>query len=100
MITGRNTFSAAQVFISLVNRDTHALFAGEPSSSSPNFVGEGNYITLPYSGAMGSISNKYHEQIPGDKRLWIQPDFPITLSSTQYFNNEDPVLNFILEKMQ
>ena len=50
VITGRNTFSAAQVFITLLNRDTHALFAGEPSSSSPNFVGEGNYIMLPYSG--------------------------------------------------
>jgi len=100
VITGRNTFSAAQVFITLVNRDTHALFAGEPSSSSPNFVGEGNYITLPYSGAMGSISNKYHEQIPGDTRLWIEPDFPVTLSSVQYFNNEDPVLDFILKNVQ
>ncbi|HEY2727414.1 MAG TPA: hypothetical protein VGI61_09600 [Parafilimonas sp.] len=100
VITGRNTFSAAQVFIALINRDTHALFAGEPSSSSPNFVGEGNYITLPYSGAMGSISNKYHEQIPGDKRLWIEPDLPVTLSSVQYFKNEDPVLDFILKDVR
>ena len=97
VITGRNTFSAAQVFISLINRDTHALFAGEPSSSSPNFVGEGNYIMLPYSGAMGSISNKYHEQIPGDKRLWIQPDLPVALSSAEYFSNDDPVLDLILK---
>jgi len=100
VITGRNTFSAAQVFISLINRDTHALFAGEPSSSSPNFVGEGNYISLPYSGAMGSISNKYHESIPGDKRKWIEPNFPVSLSSQEYFNNEDPVLTFIVNKMK
>jgi len=99
IITGRNTFSAAQVFISLMNKDTHALFAGEPSSSSPNFVGEGNYITLPWSGAMGSISNKYHESIPGDKRKWIEPDFPVLLSSKAYFKNQDPVLEFILKKM-
>jgi hypothetical protein len=98
VLTGRNTFSAAQVFISLVNKETHALFAGEPSSSRPNFVGEGNYITLPYSGALGSISNKYHETIPGDNREWIEPDFLIALSSKEYFKNEDPVLEFILKK--
>ncbi|HTQ26920.1 MAG TPA: hypothetical protein VMI35_02280 [Puia sp.] len=99
IITGRNTFSAAQVFISLMNKNTHALFAGEPSSSSPNFVGEGNYIMLPYSGAMGSISNKYHESIPGDTRQWIEPDIPVQLSSKEYFANEDPVMKEVLRKM-
>ncbi|HEU0064895.1 MAG TPA: hypothetical protein VFQ58_07680 [Flavisolibacter sp.] len=98
VITGRNTFSAAQVFISLINKETHAEFAGEPSSSKPNFVGEGNYIRLPWSAAMGSISNKYHETIPGDKRKWIEPTYTILLSSRQYFNNEDPVLDFILHR--
>jgi hypothetical protein len=96
IITGRNTFSAAQVFISLMNKNTHALFAGEPSASSPNFVGEGNYITLPYSQAFGSISNRYHESIPGDTRKWIQPDIPVLLSSKAYFKNEDPVLKAIV----
>ncbi len=98
VITGRNTFSAAQVFIAILNRDTHAKFAGEPSSSCPNFVGEGNYFLLPYSGAMGSISNKYHEQIPGDTRKWIAPDYPVLLSSAEYFKNQDPVLQFITDR--
>ena len=96
VITGRNTFSAAQIFISLINKETHALFAGEPSSSSPNFVGEENYILLPFSGAMGSISNKYHETIAGDRRKFIEPDYPVFLSSTAYFKNQDPVIEFIL----
>jgi hypothetical protein len=100
IITGRNTFSAAQVFISLMNKNTHALFAGEPSGSSPNFVGEGNYIVLPYSGAMGSISNKYHESIPGDTRKWIEPNIPVALSSAAYFQNQDPVLEAILKKFR
>jgi hypothetical protein len=99
VITGRNTFSAAQIFISLLNRYTHALFAGEPSSSSPNFVGEeGNTIMLPYSGAIGNISWRYHENIPGDKRKWIQPQLPVTLSSKQYFDNRDPVMELITKK--
>jgi len=99
VITGRNTFSAAQIFITMVNRDTHALFAGEPSGSSPNFVGEdGNIFTLPYSGAMGNISYRYHETIPGDSRKWIKPDYEVTLSSKQYFDNRDPVMEYLSKK--
>lgn len=99
VITGRNTFSAAQVFIALLDKETKALFAGEPSGSSPNFVGEeGNMFNLPWSGAMGNISTRYHENIPGDTRQWIEPDFPVTLSSTSYYKNQDPVMMFLLQK--
>jgi len=98
VITGRNTFSAAQIFINLLDKETDAIFAGEPSASSPNFVGEGNYFTLPWSGAAGSISNVYHETIPGDKRKWIEPEIKVRLSSGEYFRNEDPVMKKILAK--
>ncbi|HYN82907.1 MAG TPA: hypothetical protein VES88_15570 [Gemmatimonadaceae bacterium] len=92
VLTGRNTFSAAQNFIAQLDRRTRAVFVGEPSSSKPNFVGEENNLALPWSGAMVSISNRYHENIPGDKREWIEPDLKIELSSSQYFANRDPVL--------
>ncbi len=99
VITGRNAFSAAQVFIALIDRETKALFAGEPSGSSPNFVGEeGNPFALPWSGAIGNISNRYHENIPGDKRKWIQPNFTVTLSSEAYFMNRDPVMEYIRKR--
>ncbi|MBI2427813.1 MAG: hypothetical protein HYV29_03290 [Ignavibacteriales bacterium] len=99
VITGRNTFSAAQVFIALLDKETKALFAGEPSASSPNFVGEeGNMFNLPWSGAMGNISYRYHENIPGDTRQWIEPDLPVTLSSAAYFENRDPVMMFLIRK--
>lgn len=92
VLTGRNTFSAAQIFIARVNRETKAIFAGEPSSSRPNFVGEENMVMLPYSGALGSISNRYHENIPGDQRKWIEPEIKVSLSSRDYFGAKDPVL--------
>lgn len=98
VLTGRNTFSAAQIFITKVNRDTKAIFAGEPSSSSPNFVGEENGFTLPFSGAMGSISNRYHENFPGDKRKWIEPALRLSISSKDYFGNRDPLLEAVLKK--
>jgi hypothetical protein len=98
VITGRNTFSAAQIFINLMNRDTKAIFAGEPSSSKPNFVGEENQIVFPWSGAMGSVSNRYHESMPGDNRQWIDPQVKIELSSRDYFAGRDPVLDAVAQR--
>jgi hypothetical protein len=96
VITGRNTFSAAQIFISQADHLTPAIFAGEPSSSKPNFVGEENEVILPWSGAICSISNRYHESIPGDQRVWIEPALKVELSSKDYFANYDPVLEAVL----
>jgi hypothetical protein len=51
---------------------------------------------LPWSGAIGSISDEYHESIPGDKREWIAPEIPYVLSSADYFANRDPLLEKVL----
>jgi hypothetical protein len=96
ILTGRNTFSAAQIFISKADALLKPVFVGEPSSSKPNFVGEENEVILPYSGAICSISNRYHESIPNDKREWIEPEITVLLSSVDYFDNRDPVLERIL----
>jgi len=96
ILMGRNTFSAAQVFIAQMDRYTNAIFAGEPSSSRPNFVGEEVPVELPWSGAIGSISDRYHETIPGDTREWIEPDIKLVLSSRDYFANRDPLLEKVL----
>jgi hypothetical protein len=96
VLTGRNTFSAAQNFIAQLDKRTHAIFVGEPSSSRPNFVGEENNLVLPWSGAIVSISNRYHENIPGDTRRWIEPDIRVELGSRDYFAGRDPVLEKVL----
>ena len=98
VLMGRNTFSATQIFLALVDRDTNALFAGEPSSSSPNFVGESNRVELPWSGGSGNVSNRYHETIPGDTRAFIPADLPLELTSTDYFANRDPLLELVLAR--
>jgi hypothetical protein len=95
IVTGRNTFSAAQIFIGQVNGTTQAVFAGEMSSSKPNFVGEENEVVLPWSKAIGSISNRYHESIPGDRREGIAPELKVEVSSADYFDNRDPVLDAV-----
>ena len=97
-LAGRNTFSAAQNFSTNVERLTNAIFVGEPTGASPNFVGEGpNLFELPYSRAQVSISNWYHQfSFWSDTRSWIAPAIPVELSSADYFANRDPVLDAVL----
>ena len=97
MITGRNTFSAAQNFSTTIERLTDAVFVGEPTGSSPNFTGEGpNFFTLPYSHTRVNISNWYHQfSFWSDTRPWIAPAIPAELSSADYFANRDPAMDAI-----
>jgi hypothetical protein len=92
VLTGRETGSAAQIFVAILARDTPARFFGEPANSKPNFVGEDNPIELAWSGARGGISNRHHEIIPGDTRQWIEPRVGVELSSTGYFGQNGLVL--------
>ncbi len=95
VITGRYTFSAAQIFINQVERWTRAVFVGEPSGSSPNFVGEETELVLPFSGVHGSISTRLHQTDPMDDRKLIAPRLPVALSSANYFANRDPALDAV-----
>lgn len=98
VITGRNTFSAAQNFINRVERWTDAIFVGEPSSSRPNFSGEETNLELPFSRVRGSISTHYwQDSDPDDRRRWIAPQMPVVLSSVDYFGNYDPAMAAILQ---
>ena len=89
----------AQNFSTNVERLTNAVFAGEPTGSSPKFTGEGAiWFELPYSRARASISNWYHQfTFWSDTRLWIAPDVPVALSSGDYFAGRDPALEAVLE---
>ncbi len=98
VITGRTTFSAAQSCITRLERYTSAVFVGEPSSSSPNFVGEETEVMLPYSRTPLSISTIYwQDSIPLDRRRWIEPDVPVQLTVADYLANHDPVLHAVEE---
>lgn len=95
VISGRTTYSACQIFIAQVEMLTHAVFAGEPSSSSPNFIGEDVPVSLPFSKVMVSISTRYHQGNGSDPWAWIAPTIPAALSSEDYFSNRDPVLEAV-----
>jgi hypothetical protein len=98
VITGRETFSACQNFCTWLDRQTAAMFAGEPTGSRPNFVGEGNIIQLPYSGILVSASSRFwQDSVSEDMRLWIAPEFEAEMTSEDYRHNRDPAFAAILE---
>lgn len=98
VITGRATFSAAQNFINRLERRLPAMIvAGEPSMSSPNFTGEDHPVHLPFSGLTVSISNRYwQDSTPDDRRPWITPALRAELTSSDWLQNRDPVLDAVL----
>jgi hypothetical protein len=101
VVTSRATFSAAQNFITRLERVAHPEFAGEPSMSSPNFTGEDNEVLLPWSGVRVSISNRYwQDSRPDDRRPWIEMRYPVALSAADYFANRDPVLPVVLRAIE
>lgn len=95
VLTSRSTYSAAQIFINEVDRLTNAIFVGEPSSSSPNFIGEDTAVVLPASGLVASVSSRYNQSDPLDVRFWIAPDIPVPLCAKDYFANRDPALQTV-----
>lgn len=100
VIAGRRTFSAAQNLATLLEAETNAIFVGEPTGSSPSFVGEENTLTLPYSGAGMSISNvRWSYSTPFDKRTWIAPRIYAPPTFTTYRANRDPALEAILDDL-
>ena len=97
VVIGRHTFSAAQNFVTLLNRHTEALFVGEPTGSRPNFVGETIPICLPYSRLRANVSDLYWQTSwPVDYRTWIAPLLHAPPTCEALRQNRDPALEAVL----
>jgi hypothetical protein len=97
VIIGRLTFSAAQNTITAIERETSAIFVGEPTGSRPNFIGESIDFELPYSKAHANVGDLFWQTSwPDDSRTWIAPDIYAPPTFEAYRRNEDPALAAIL----
>ena len=96
VIIGRDTFSASHNLIVDLDRLATPIFVGEPSGSRPNALSETGNFRLPYSGLSGTVATQPHQHSwPEDHRLWIAPDVPVGLSSTDFFAGRDPAMEAI-----
>jgi tetratricopeptide (TPR) repeat protein len=99
VITGRRTFSAAQSLVNELEKYTEAIFVGEPTAENVSFFGDTKVETLPNSRLAIRLSYIWWQNanvVPSDKRQWTAPDISVELSSDDYFNGSDPVLDAIL----
>jgi hypothetical protein len=97
VIIGRGTFSAAQNTATAIERETSAIFVGEPSGSRPNFIGETIPFTLPYSKAMANVADLYWQTSwPMDYRPWIAPELYAPPTFEAFSQNRDPAMAAIL----
>jgi hypothetical protein len=98
VIIGRRTYSAAQNMATYFERYTNATFVGEPTGSSPNFVGEEVPITLPYSKVMANVSHLFWQSSwPQDQRIWLAPQIYVPPTFADFRAGRDAALTAILE---
>ena len=97
IIIGRRTFSAAQNAATFFERHTNAIFVGEPTGSSPNYVGEEDSVKLPYSKIGINVSDLFWQSsYPHDKRIWIAPQIYLPPTFEAYRTNRDAALEAII----
>jgi len=97
VLIGRKTISAGQNFAAELQRFTPATFAGEPTASSPNFVGEDDPFVLPYSKLMVNVSTlAWQMSLPQDRRTWIAPFLYLPPTFEALRRKQDPLLDAIL----
>ena len=83
--------------IGFLERFTPIIFIGEPTGSSPNFIGEDNPFELPYSKLMANVSDlSWQCSWPTDYREWFSPFIYVPPTFKDFAENKDPVLDLIL----
>jgi hypothetical protein len=97
ILTGRQTFSAAQNFANQTERWTQAMFVGEPTGSSPNLYGDAKQFELPKTHLHPMVATLYWEDSdPKDGRAWLLPDIAAPLTFSSYLSGRDPALEAAL----
>ena len=95
VLIGRENFSAATSVAEFFDRETEAVFVGEPTPArADNFRCECHDFNLPDSGYWLSVPTFYDRF--NDDRPEITPDVPMALSSADFFAGRDPVLDAAL----
>lgn len=93
VLISRVTFSAAENFVTELERVAKPVFVGEPSGGSPNLYGDSVPTLLPASGVVLHVAHVYWQlSSPDDARLATEPRVPVPLSSASFFAGRDPVL--------
>ncbi|MFL5479724.1 MAG: S41 family peptidase [Gemmatimonadaceae bacterium] len=93
VLTGRRTWSAAQMLVTEMQKYTNATFVGEPTASKGNAFGDSYRIVMPNSKVTVRVSTLWWQYLdPRDKREMIEPAVKAPLSFADYVAGVDPAL--------
>jgi hypothetical protein len=94
VLTSRTTFSAAMQLVVDLERETPAIFVGEPTGGSPNQFGDATVVQLPTSGLNALVATiSWMTAGEFDGRLTREPDIAVVQESLAYFAGDDPALD-------
>jgi len=96
VIVGRRTFSAAMNAVSDFGRFTDAIFVGEPTGGKANAPGDENPFSLPYSGILVNLSDRYWQGgWPDDFADFRAPDIAVPNTFADYAAGRDAAMQAI-----
>jgi hypothetical protein len=91
LLTSGKTFSAAQNLTSRIERETWAVFVGEPSGGAPNHYGDGR--PFQSDGFTAHVSSlPWFDSDPLDKRIWTMPDVLVPLRFADWIAGRDAAM--------
>ena len=97
VIIGRRTFSAAENTAAYIQRETNAIFVGEPTGGKPSSLGDETYFSLPYSKLTASVADVYWESSwPQDYRTWVAPQIFVEPTFEALNSSQDAVLDAVV----
>lgn len=96
IIIGEKTFSSALMNAIELSKKYGGTLIGSPTGGKPNHYGEVKTIELP-TGNRISYSTNYFKMIDNYTLDSLYPDISIKINSTDFFNLEDTVLNYIIQ---
>jgi hypothetical protein len=97
VLTSRKTFSAAVMFVSLMECKTSAVIVGESTGQGPFFSARPRPVTLPNSRIEINVSRYYNRcSLINDGRSSIEPDVVVAYTYQDYLAGRDPMMEAAL----
>jgi hypothetical protein len=97
VLTSPFTFSAAQNPTSRLERDSFAIFVGEPTGGAPNHYGDAQRYLGEASGLTSMVSTiPWFDSYPQDDRVWILPDLPAPVAFEDARSGVDRALDLAM----
>lgn len=97
VLTGRKTYSAAQMIYAEMLKHTNAMLVGEPAGAPVNGYGDPGTYYLSNSGMELNISTAYWQMgHPNDESWYPEIDLPFEFSGTDYAQGKDRAMEYLL----